>query len=147
MRRHVIFMSLLVVAGVVASGAPAGAGSGLTPKQERFCTAFSETDSTPADPSGLDGDSAHQSADNFRSLAKVAPTRKVKRALKTTAAFFDAAGDAADSGDAAETTALVTSSRYRGYVKAIGRVSKYYLGVCLAAQIPDGVSIPTNPNG
>lgn len=133
MRRHLI-ISILVCMGLLALSAPAGAG--LSDKEQEFCTALTETSATPVDdPGGLDPSSAENSAEQFRELAKVAPTKRMKKDLKIMAAFFSSVADI-DKDDDSAIAAVLTSRGFRRYAVAAGRVSQYLLTTCLQADVP-----------
>ena len=83
-----------LIGGLIASAPAAGAAKSL----RKFCEKAVEVETLGA--SSASGDVADSAADlekGLKQMAKLAPTKKVRKAVKTTAKYY---GDIADAGDA-----------------------------------------------
>ncbi len=119
-------LPLLVTAALVAATIPAGAG--LTDAEERFCTGTTEAGQSISQDLS-DNSSADTTAEYYRELAKVAPKKSIKKALKTMANYYEEFADI-DSNDAGDLQDFLTSDTYIKFAKASGKVSKYILNTC-----------------
>ncbi len=128
MRLRLSTLALTILVSVALAAAAIPAGAGLTDAEERFCTATAESGQSIADNLS-DNSGARATADYYRELAKVAPKKSIKKALKTIARYYDrfAEIDTSDQGDVAE---FLTSVDYRNFAKASLKVSKYILKTC-----------------
>jgi hypothetical protein len=141
MNRRISTLALLICGVLVLGAMPAGAG--LSDKEEEFCTAYGElgttTDPSAGAPTDFDNEQADAEAEEFRDLAKKAPTKKLKKALKRLAKFFQNVSDLDSESDYSD---YVASESFAKYGKATLIVSTYVLETCAAALIPDGLELP-----
>ncbi|MSO79866.1 MAG: hypothetical protein EXQ79_09725 [Acidimicrobiia bacterium] len=120
-------MLVLVSAGVIATAIPAGAG--LSDAEDRFCTAvYKAGQGISEDPT--DNSQAEQVADYYRDLAKVAPKKSIKKALKTVARYYDEFADI-DVENAGDVRDLLGSGTYLRYARASSKVSLYIVKTCI----------------
>ena len=139
--RRISIVALLICGVLVLGAAPAGAG--LSDKEEEFCTAYSElgtnTEPSAGDSSAFESEQAEASAKEFRDLAKEAPTKKIKKAVKRMAKYFQLVSDFDSESDYRD---YVASRSFSKYTAATLRVSTYVLQTCAGAFIPDDLDVP-----
>ena len=136
MKRRLGVLSFLVCGALLVASGPVGAG--LSDKEDEFCNAFNDVDISsqpmPNDSGGFDDAEARAAAKEFKGLAKKAPTKSVKKAVKNMSKFFKKAAKIDSANDARK---FVLSSDFTKYTMASFTLSSYLADACLSALIPD----------
>lgn len=128
-----IVVALAVTAGLAFAAAPAGAGV-AEKSTKKFCNAVSNAfdDISAGAASGIDEESAGNVAKALRKAAKSAPSKKIKKAMKKLAGFYNRIADGESLGDV-----FIDA----GYARAAATFTTAYLKSCIG-----DISIPSIPN-
>jgi hypothetical protein len=124
-----IALSLLVPVALVTAAIPAGAG--LSDAEQEFCDVVTDSGNvsdTPSDPS--DNSDARTFKEYYQEIADVAPKKSIKKAALRAADYYEAFAEL-DSDDAGDVQDFLTSSEYRKFIKASGKLSKYIIKTCI----------------
>ena len=115
----------MVSVGLLAAAAPAVAAP--NPRVKQFCTAALADKS--GNPYSLEKSTAQVRANSARTLAKLAPTKTVKKDLKTIAALLRSIASGAIVPPT-DHDALASLPRFQRYAVAAGRITVYVLTAC-----------------
>jgi hypothetical protein len=130
-----LFVAALAV-GMVAGMASVGSAS-VADSKKSYCKALtnvSDATQAPSDATEIPRETAEDLEEVFSNAADEAPTKALKKATKTVAAYYGAVADADEPGDLSTTITLK-------YGKALGKVGIYIATKCLSVAIPD-ITLP-----
>jgi hypothetical protein len=98
MRTLRVVVAVALAAGALAVLAPEAHGSvpAVSAKVKKFCK---KANNISVDNAGDNTDDSEQLASNLRSAAKIAPTKRLKTAMKDMATYFDEIANADSPGD------------------------------------------------
>jgi hypothetical protein len=137
MRRLTKPLAAAVLSVGLVAGLSVTASASVAESKKSYCKALTnvgDVTQAPSDADEIPRGTAADLEEVFSDAADEAPTKSLKKATKTVAAYYGAVADTDDPGDLS--IAITTK-----YGKALGKVSIYLLTKCVSAVIPD-ITLP-----